>query len=292
MPRVVPGGSGERAGCACSLVDPAHWWGDRPLSLGLRDMAALLVRAGSEKVPAETGRGLRGCVQGSGEAESWPAPEPQGPRGSRGPEVWGRRGVDGSAAADRGTSQAMLERVGGPGPGPRKLRKGGSTPLCKALPGAERPAPTSAGFWAWALVHVLVSVSAHTCLCVPACLCVRARVSVSMCVPMCVSSGMSLCVFACVSVHVCVHVSACLSVCLRVCLHMSVCPCACVHVFTHMRLCVCPCACVRVSARLSLCVCVCLHISVSVFVCPCVLCACSCVHVCVSVRLRPCASYQ
>lgn len=88
-PRVVPGGSGEWARCGCSLADPAHWWGDRPLSLGLRDVAALLVRAGSEKVPERPAMGSAGVCRAAGRWGAGARRSPMAPGGrARGLEVW------------------------------------------------------------------------------------------------------------------------------------------------------------------------------------------------------------
>ena len=104
------------------------------------------------------------------------------------------------------------------------------------------------------------------CVCVPVCVCPRARVCV--------------CVYVCVCV--CLYVSVCVCPCPRVCV--------CVHV-------VCPCMCARAHARVCLCVhvcsclCVCVRVCVHVLKCCVCVCVCACVHVvCLCVCVPVCTT--
>lgn len=150
-PRVVPGGSGEWARCGCSLADPAHWWGDRPLSLGLRDVAALLVRAGSEKVPERPAMGSAGVCRAAGR---WGAGARRSPMAPGGRVVWRcgqrccRRPGDcaGHVKEGEGARDMALE-----------TQKRWLHPAEQASVWGQQPAPASAGFRAWGRVRARVA---------------------------------------------------------------------------------------------------------------------------------------
>ena len=92
-------------------------------------------------------------------------------------------------------------------------------------------------------------------------LALRERISVCICVYMCVCACVCehVCVCMCICVRMCVYVCICASVCVCTCVCMCEFVCVCARVCASVCRCVCPCTCV--------CDCVCAYMHVSVGLC-------------------------